>query len=63
MPDLWAWVWKNVKHDHLGRASARSENELAQFATAALARLKALPQKIRAFFGDPALRYITDSAS
>jgi transposase len=52
------WVWKNVKHDNLGRASVKSEAELAQFAQAALVKLKELPDKIRAFFGDPALRYI-----
>lgn len=57
------WVWKNVKHDNLGRASAKSETELAQFANAALARLKALPGKVRMFFGDPALRYITTAAA
>lgn len=57
------WVWKNVKHDNLGRASVKSEGELAEFANAALARLKALPEKIRSFFGDPALRYVRDSAS
>jgi transposase len=57
------WVWKNVKHDNLGRASAKNESELAEFANAALARLKALPDKVRAFFADPALRYIRDSAA
>jgi transposase len=57
------WVWKNVKHDNLGRASAKSESDLAEFANAALARLKALPEKVRAFFGDPVLRYIRDSAA
>lgn len=56
------WVWKNVKHDNLGRASARSEKHLAQFARAALAKLQALPEKVRMFFSDPALRYIADSA-
>jgi transposase len=55
------WVWKNVKHDNLGRASVRSETELAQFAEAALAKLKELPEKVRSFFGDPALRYIRNS--
>jgi transposase len=55
------WVWKNVKHDNLGRVSARSEGELAQFAEAALAKLKELPDKVKAFFGDPALRYIRES--
>ena len=57
------WVWKNVKHDNLGRASVKSEGELAEFASAALAKLKALPEKIRAFFRDPALSYIHRSAA
>ena len=57
------WVWKNVKHDHLGRASVKSETELAEFAQAALAKLKELPEKIKSFFGDPALKYIRDSAA
>jgi transposase len=52
------WVWKNVKHDNLGRASVKSESELANFASLALEKLKAVPEKVRAFFGDPALRYI-----
>ena len=30
------WVWKNVKHDNLGRAPAKSESQLAEFASAAL---------------------------
>lgn len=54
------WVWKNVKHDNLGRASAKSVGDLATFAEAALDRLKNAPEKIRSFFGDPALRYIRD---
>lgn len=54
------WVWKNVKHNNLGRASVKSEGELAKFANAALARLKGFPGKIQSFFGDPALRYIRD---
>lgn len=57
------WVWKNVKHDNLGRASAKSESELAEFAEAALGKLKALPEKISSFFLDPALRYISASAT
>jgi transposase len=55
------WVWKNVKHDNLGRASVKSESELAQFAHNALVKLKQLPGKVRAFFADPALRYISES--
>jgi transposase len=57
------WVWKNVKHDNLGRAAAKSEGELAQFAIAALGRLKALPGKIQGFFGDPALGYIGNATT
>jgi transposase len=57
------WVWKNVKHDNLGRASVKSESELAEFAIAALTKLKGLPEKLRAFFGDPALSYIHRSAA
>jgi transposase len=52
------WVWKNVKHDNLGRASVKDESQLAEFANAALVKLKAMQEKIRSFFGDPALRYI-----
>jgi transposase len=55
------WVWKNVKHDNLGRASVKSESQLAQFAETALNKLREFPEKIKAFFGDPALRYIRDS--
>ena len=57
------WVWKNVKHDNIGRASVKSETELAEFAQATLLKLKELPEKIRSFFGDPALRYVRDSAA
>jgi transposase len=57
------WVWKNVKHDNIGRASVKSETELAKFAAAALAWLKAVPEKVRSFFSDPSLRYICDSST
>jgi transposase len=57
------WVWKNVKHDNPGRASAKSQDQLAEFAHAALTALKALPDKIRSFFRDPALRYIQQTAA
>jgi transposase len=55
------WVWKNVKHDNLGRAAAKSTDDLARFARIALNRLKNAPEIVRAFFGDPALRYISES--
>lgn len=57
------WVWKNVKHDNLGRASAKSEGELMEFARAALKHLKEAPGKVRSFFADPALKYIHGCAA
>jgi transposase len=54
------WVWKNVKHDNLGRSSAKSTDDLTKFARAALGRLRQAPGLVRAFFGDPALSYIRD---
>jgi transposase len=53
------WVWKNVKHDNLGRAAAKNTGDLTKFARIALRRLKEAPELVRAFFGDPALRYIS----
>jgi transposase len=53
------WVWKNVKNDNLGRAAAKSTDDLARFARIALNRLKDAPHIVRAFFGDPVLAYIS----
>jgi transposase len=53
------WVWKNVKHDRVGRQAVRSHDELRLFATAALRRLQKLPRLILSFFADPRLAYIT----
>jgi transposase len=52
------WVWKNVKADRVGRAAARSQDELKHLATHALRRLQNTPQLVRAFFRDPHLAYI-----
>ena len=52
------WVWKNVKHDNLGRGAAKSTDDLAMFARIALNRLKTTPAVVRSFFSDPALAYI-----
>lgn len=57
------WVWKNVKHDNLGRAAAKSTDDLAKFARIALGRLKGAPHLVRSFFGDPALTYIGECLS
>lgn len=53
------WVWKNVKHDRVGRAGIRDAKDLKAKALSALHRLQKLPHVIRGFFADPELRYIT----
>jgi transposase len=53
------WVWKNVKHDRIGRASVTSAEDLKAKAIGALRRLQKLPALVRGFFADPNLRYIT----
>jgi transposase len=53
------WVWKNVKHDRIGRAGIKDAEDLKTKAISALRRLQKLPALIRAFFTDPDLRYIT----
>lgn len=52
------WVWKQVKHDKIGRAAVRSKNELQAVARSALASLQKAPHVIRSFFLDPRLAYI-----
>ena len=53
------WVWKNIKHDRVGRAGIRDAKDLKAKALSALHRLQKLPHVIRSFFNDPDLRYIT----
>ena len=53
------WVWKNTKHDRVGRAGVTSPGDLKAKALAALHRLQRLPHLIQGFFRDPNLRYIT----
>ena len=52
------WVWKNVKHDRVGKAGITSHDDLRAKAEAALRRLTALPQLVKNFFHDPDLLYI-----
>jgi transposase len=52
-------VWKNVKHDRLGRASIKNGTELRSRAVAALERLREAPELITGFFGAPRLAYIS----
>ncbi len=52
------WVWKNVKHDRVGRTSPKTREEFIALVRAALRRLQRRPDLIRGFFGDPDLTYI-----
>lgn len=53
------WVWKNVKHDRIGRSGITTAGDLYQKAARALERLQQLPGIVRGFFRDPYLQYIT----
>jgi transposase len=53
------WVWKNVKHDRVGRTTPTTAEQFRALAVAALQRLQAMPDLVRAFFADKDLRYIT----
>ena len=53
------WVWKNIKHDRVGRAGITSADDLRTKITGALHRLQRLPDLVRGFFHDPDLHYIT----
>jgi transposase len=53
------WVWKNSKHDRIGRAGVSGPEDLKAKALAALHRLQPLPHLVKGFFRDPNLRYIT----
>jgi transposase len=52
------WVWKNVKHDQIGRVGIQRKSELFELVTRALERLQRLPDIVRGFFRDPSLAYI-----
>jgi transposase len=53
------WVWKNVKHDRIGKTGVTDQDDLKSKAIGALRRLQKLPRLIRGFFADPHLSYIT----
>jgi transposase len=53
------WVWKNVKHDRIGKTGVTRKDDLKSKAIGALRRLQKRPRLVRAFFADPRLRYIT----
>jgi transposase len=53
------WVWKNIKHDRVGRTSAKTAEEFKANVVGALRRLQRMPHIVHAFFADPDLAYIT----
>lgn len=53
------WVWKNIKHDRVGRAQITGPDQFKTLAVAGLRRLQRLPHIVRGFFADPDLAYIT----
>jgi transposase len=53
------WVWKNVKHDRVGRTSVTGPDDFKTKVIGALRRLQKMPHIVRAFFADPDLRYVT----
>jgi transposase len=52
------WVWKNVKHDNVGRLAARTKEEMRNGINKAIARLHQNESIILGFFRDPDLAYI-----
>lgn len=56
------WVWKNVKHDRVGRSGITGPDQFKALAIGALRRLQKMPHIVRGFFADPDLAYITAAA-
>lgn len=56
------WVWKNVKHDRVGRSGVSGPDQFKALAVKALRRLQRMPHIVRGFFADPQLAYITNAA-
>lgn len=52
------WVWRNIKHDHVGKMAARTLDEFKDGISKAAGRLLSLPGIILGFFADPDLAYI-----
>lgn len=51
-------VWKNVKHDHLGKSAIRNREDLQSRAITALEYLRRSPEIVKGFFRHPSLAYI-----
>lgn len=53
------WVWKNIKHDRVGRMAARTLGEMTDGIHSAVSRLQSGADIVLGFFRDPDLSYIT----
>ncbi|MGI0134941.1 MAG: IS630 family transposase [Candidatus Micrarchaeaceae archaeon] len=53
------WVWKNVKNDNIARVVPTRPGQLFEVAEKALRQLRNTPEKVRSFFSDPHLAYIS----
>ena len=53
------WVWKNIKHDNVGRIIARRVDEMRSGIERAVARLQSSADLVASFFADPSLSYIS----
>ncbi len=52
------WVWKNLKHDRVGRTAARTVDEMMTAIESGVARLQATRDLVLGFFRAPDLSYI-----
>jgi transposase len=52
------WVWKNIKHDQVGKLVVRTKDELRKGIEHAVERLQTGAEIVRGFFADPDLAYI-----
>lgn len=52
------WVWKNIKHDRVGRLAARTKEEMRAGIDKAVKRLQETTSIVLGFFRDPDLSYI-----
>ena len=55
------WIWKNIKHDSVGKTAARNVIEMRDGITRAVTRLQSAAQFVLGFFRDPDLAYIANS--
>jgi hypothetical protein len=52
------WVWKNVKHDNVGKMASRTIVEMRNGVEKVIKKLESSVDQIRGFFLDPDLSYI-----